>query len=98
MYFTTTSGEFVRILALLCRNQLAGFVNLLKAPPSGTRRRDHTMKISHAGAGKPTTPGLTQHSDLAATRGAALLSEVVEAQGGAARWAQGQNDRPHVKV
>jgi hypothetical protein len=34
--------------------------------------------------------GLARHSDLAATRGAALLSEVVEAHGGAARWAKAQ--------
>jgi hypothetical protein len=35
MYFTTTSGEFVRILALLCRNWLAGFDTPLKAPLGG---------------------------------------------------------------
>lgn len=56
------------------------------------------MKISHAGTGKLRRPGLTQHSDLAATRGAALLSEVVEAHGGAARWARAQTVSSHVQV
>jgi hypothetical protein len=41
---------------------------------------------------------LTQHSDLAATRGAALLSEVVEAHGGAARWAKAQTVSSHVQA
>jgi ketosteroid isomerase-like protein len=50
MYFTTTSGEFVRILALLCRNWLAGFDTRLKASLGGApERRNQTMKISHAG-------------------------------------------------
>jgi hypothetical protein len=40
----------------------------------------------------------TRHSDHAATRGAALLSEVVEAHGGAARWAKAQTVSSHVQV
>ncbi|HEY2042696.1 MAG TPA: hypothetical protein VGH11_08470 [Jatrophihabitans sp.] len=71
------------------------------------------MKISNAGADVRAVhdrfavtraahdgdaPGLTRHSDLAATRGAALLSEVVEAHGGAARWAKAQTVSAHVQV
>jgi hypothetical protein len=64
------------------------------------------MKISHAGTDvhavvekfRKPTPDLTRHSDRAATRGAALLSEVVEAHGGAARWAKAQTVRSHVQV
>ena len=41
---------------------------------------------------------MTRHSDLAATRGAALLSEVVEAHGGAARWAKAQTVSSHVQA
>ena len=40
----------------------------------------------------------TRHSDYAATRGAALLSEVVEAHGGGARWAKAQTVSSHVQV
>jgi len=43
-------------------------------------------------------PGLTRHSDLAVTRGAALLSEVVEAHGGAARWAKAETVSAHVQA
>jgi hypothetical protein len=71
------------------------------------------MEISHAGTDVRAVldkfgvaraalgadgPGLTRHSDLAATRGAALLSEVVEAHGGAARWAKAQTVSAHVQV
>jgi hypothetical protein len=71
------------------------------------------MKISHAGtdvhavldefavahtAHDADGPGLTRHPDLAATRGAALLSEVVEAHGGAARWAKAETVSAHVQV
>jgi hypothetical protein len=41
---------------------------------------------------------LTQHSDSAGTRGAALLSEVVEAHGGAERWAKAETVSSHVQV
>lgn len=41
---------------------------------------------------------LTQHSDRAATRGDALLSEVVEAHGGAARWAKAQTVSSHIQA
>jgi hypothetical protein len=56
------------------------------------------MTISHVGTEKLRRPGLTRHSDLATTRGAALLSEVVEAHGGAARWAKAQTVSSHVQV
>jgi hypothetical protein len=71
------------------------------------------MKISHAGTDVHAVldkfavaraalgadgPGLTRHSDFSATRGAALLSEVVEAHGGAARWANAQTVSAHVQV
>jgi hypothetical protein len=45
------------------------------------------MKISHAGT-----------DDHAATRGAALLSEMVEAHGGAAQWAKAQTVSTHIQV
>jgi hypothetical protein len=71
------------------------------------------MKISHAGtdvravvdkfavgrtAHDGDAPGLTRRSDLSATRGAALLSEVLDAHGGAGRWAQAQTVSAHVQV
>ena len=65
------------------------------------------MKMSHVGTDEFTVahtardadgPGLTRHSDLAATGGAALLSEVVEAHGGALRWAKAQTVSAHVQV
>jgi hypothetical protein len=65
------------------------------------------MKISHAETDVHAVldefrtlrrPGLTRHSDRAATQGAALLSEVVEAHGGAARWAKAQTVSSHVQV
>jgi len=41
---------------------------------------------------------LTQHSDLAATRGDALLAEAVEAHGGAALWAKAETVSAHVQA
>lgn len=41
---------------------------------------------------------MTQQSDLATTRGAALLSEVVEAHGGAERWAKAHTVSADVQV
>ena len=41
---------------------------------------------------------MTKHSDVASTRGAALLSEAVEAHGGAARWAKAETVSAHVQV
>jgi hypothetical protein len=41
---------------------------------------------------------MTRHSDIASTRGAALLSEVVDAHGGAARWAKAQTVSSHVQA
>lgn len=41
---------------------------------------------------------LTQHTDLAASRGAALLSEMVDAHGGAERWAKARTVSAHVQA
>ena len=41
---------------------------------------------------------MTQRSDLATTRGAALLSEAVEAHGGAERWAKAESVSAHVQA
>ena len=43
-------------------------------------------------------PALTRNADLAATRGAAVLSEMVDAHGGAERWAKAKTVSSHVQA